>query len=198
MVKGTYPTQYFATDVNGNVSTENGYTVLYKVDDYIAPEISLNTEDTIMHDVKTPYSSVAVTITENYTAQSKLITSKVSNVNANVVGVYTEVYTAEDESGNKATKTRVVKVVDRFAPELLLNSDAYMIHDVNTNYVSRNVSVSDNYSPVSKITVVKTGTVNATVLGTYTETYTATATAQPKFALWKWLTVFLPRFWHLQ
>ncbi len=174
MVKGTYPTQYFATDVNGNVSTENGYTVLYKVDDYIAPEISLNTEDTIMHDVKTPYSSVAVTITENYTAQSKLITSKVSNVNANVVGVYTEVYTAEDESGNKATKTRVVKVVDRFAPELLLNSDAYMIHDVNTNYVSRNVSVSDNYSPVSKITVVKTGTVNATVLGTYTETYTAT------------------------
>jgi len=117
--KGTYPIRYFATDINGNVSPENGYTLQYKVDDFVAPEIELNTQDTIYHDVKTDYISRTVSIRENYSSPLLVKTTRSSNVNENILGEYQEIFTAEDESGNKATKTRVVRVVDRIAPDLL-------------------------------------------------------------------------------
>jgi hypothetical protein len=85
----------------------------------VAPEIELNTPDTIYHDVKTDYVSRSVTIRENYSSPLLVKTSKSSNVNENALGVYQEIFMAEDESGNKTIKTRVVKVVDRIAPDLL-------------------------------------------------------------------------------
>ena len=47
---------YYSTDVHGNKAVEDGYTINYKVDDYIAPEITLNTSDTVVHDVNNYYN----------------------------------------------------------------------------------------------------------------------------------------------
>jgi hypothetical protein len=141
--KGSYPTRYFATDINGNVSPENGYTLIYKVDDFVAPEIELNTQDTIYHDVKTDYVSRSVTIRENYSSPLLVKTTKSSNVNENVLGVYQEVFTAEDESGNKAIRTRVVKVVDRTAPDLLGGNITTCVGD--PFWAMSGLHVIDNY-----------------------------------------------------
>jgi len=45
---------------------------------------------------------------------------------------------------------------------------------VNNPYASRSVTVSDNYYPINKVSVVKTGSVDPYKLGKYVETYTAT------------------------
>lgn len=108
MMRRSYPVQYEATDSNGNKKVLN---IVYRVDDCIPPEISLNTTDTVCHRIATPYYRVAATATDNYYSQGQVsLVLTFSNVNPNVAGLYTEVYEAVDGSGNKTQKTRWVKV----------------------------------------------------------------------------------------
>ncbi len=117
-VRATYPVVYGAKDPSGNEATEQGFTVNYIVDDFIAPNIELNTEDTVIHNVNESYYSRSVTLTDNYYGSSQISLSKTGTVDPYTLGIYVEKYIAADPSGNKATKMRYVKVVDRIAPSL--------------------------------------------------------------------------------
>ena len=81
LVRATYPVSYFAKDIHGNNAVEDGFTVNYRVDDYIAPEITLNTPDTVIHDVNNPYSSQNVSVRDNYSVTSKISIEKSGKVN---------------------------------------------------------------------------------------------------------------------
>ncbi|MBS3916045.1 MAG: DUF5011 domain-containing protein [Bacteroidetes bacterium] len=109
---GTYPITYSCKDLSGNIAIENNYIIEYLVLDLISPVITLNTADTICHQINTPYSSKQITVTDNYDDSSKISITKNGTVNANLGGYYSETYTATDASGNKSSKTRVVKVAD--------------------------------------------------------------------------------------
>lgn len=109
---GMYPIQYFTHDTSGNYSNQNGYTINYLVNDYIAPTIQLNTTDTVYIKVNTPYTSVTPSISDNYWPSNGISILKSGTVNSNQIGVYKEVFTATDNSGNKSSKTRTVIVGD--------------------------------------------------------------------------------------
>ncbi|MBL7810680.1 MAG: DUF5011 domain-containing protein [Bacteroidetes bacterium] len=143
LVRATYPITYFATDPNGNKADEYGFTVNYKVDDFISPEISLNTADTITHDVNTTYSSQQVSVFDNYYPINKISVVKTGKVNPFVLGVYSEKYTATDESGNVGTKTRFVKVVDHEAPGIITSSVNLCVGTYF--WPMSDITVSDNY-----------------------------------------------------
>ena len=59
-VKGNYTATYVARDSSGNVSAPK--VVVYRVDDYIAPVIDLNSAELVYHDVTTTYVPVKVTV----------------------------------------------------------------------------------------------------------------------------------------
>lgn len=116
-VKGVYTATYTAVDAAGNVSAP--MVVRYRVNDYIAPVINLNTFDVVQHDVATTYNSVQPSVSDNYYGVGQVSVVKVSsNVDQNKVGTYTEIYRAVDGSNNISFKTRTVEVVDRYAPIL--------------------------------------------------------------------------------
>lgn len=116
-VKGNYIATYVAKDMYGNTSAPR--VVTYRVDDYIAPVITLNTPDLVYHDVTTPYMSVNPSVSDNYYGTGNLTVTRISsNVNPNVLGTYTEVFKAVDGSNNVTFRTRTVEVVDRQAPIL--------------------------------------------------------------------------------
>jgi len=97
-------------------------------------------------------------------------------VNTAIRATYPVIYTAVDPNGNNADENGYVinyQVDDYIAPVVALNTESNIIHDVNTPYVSRDVTVSDNFYPLNKVSVVKTGSVDPYTLGTYTESYTA-------------------------
>lgn len=115
-VRATYPVTYRAVDPSGNKAVEDGFVMNYRVDDFIAPEIELNTSDTVIHDVNNAYYSRTVTVIDNYYAKSQVSLTRVGKVDAYTLGTYVETYTATDGSGNVTTKQRFIKVVDRIAP----------------------------------------------------------------------------------
>ena len=143
LVRATYPISYFAMDPHGNVSVEEGFVVNYRVDDYIAPEIALNTPDTVIHDVNSPYSSQPVTVFDNYYTSNKVSIERTGKVNSFTLGLYTETFTATDESGNTAVRKRYVKVVDRVAPTLITTS--VNVCAGTPFWAMSDVTVEDNY-----------------------------------------------------
>ncbi len=143
LVRATYPITYNAMDPSGNKADEDGYVINYRVDDYIAPEISLNTADTIVIDVNSAYSSQQVTVFDNYYPANKVSVAKSGIVDAYKLGVYAEKYTATDESGNVGTKTRYVKVVDREAPDIVSSSVSLCVG--TPFWAMSDLIVTDNY-----------------------------------------------------
>ncbi|MCC7298541.1 MAG: DUF5011 domain-containing protein, partial [Bacteroidia bacterium] len=109
---GNYPIQYFAKDTNGNVAWENGYTLIYQVNDYIAPVITQNSPDTICHQINTPFTPDTVNVTDNYYPKNQISLIIKHSVNSNVAGDYMLWYEATDGSGNIGRLGRVIRVSD--------------------------------------------------------------------------------------
>ena len=92
-------------------------------------------------------------------------------VNITVAGAYTLTYNVSDAAGNTAIAvTRTVNVVtDQTAPVIALTGANPVTVAQGSTYVDAGSSVTDNVDTGLIATV--TGTVNTTVLGTYTLTY---------------------------
>ena len=174
LVRRTYPVTYYAVDQSGNQA--DPMVRNYRVDDFIAPVISLNTFDIVEHEVRTPYNSVSASVTDNYYPAGQVSLVKTSsNVNPNVLGTYTEVYEAIDGSGNVSTKTRTVKVVDTKAPRIW----GEIIHGcVGENiWPMWGLSTTDNYyspSQLKPLVEIVNQNVNIWEEGIYTITYRVT------------------------
>jgi hypothetical protein len=149
LVRATYPISYFTVDPHGNTAVEEGFVVNYRVDDFIAPEITLNTADTVVHDVNGPYNSQPVSVYDNYYTSNKVSVEKTGKVNPFTLGLYTETFTATDESGNIAVRKRYVKVVDRVAPTIITTS--VNVCAGTPFWAMSDVSVEDNYYGSSEL-----------------------------------------------
>lgn len=111
-IRTIYPVSYFASDSAGNKAWENGFTINYTVEDAIPPVILLNTNDTVYHQINTPYISVAVAVTDNYFPVKDIVLVKYGTVDANKKGLYPETFVAVDPAGNADTAIRYVRVQD--------------------------------------------------------------------------------------
>jgi PKD repeat protein len=146
--KGSYPVTYTATDGSGNMATP--LLINYIVEDYIAPQISLNTLDTVLHPVGSQYTSVQASVMDNLYGPSEISLRRTSNVNPFVLGLYTETYTATDASGNIAVKTRFVRVVDRSKPRISgLNGSVIKVGVGSSFDALERLIMTDNYDAPS-------------------------------------------------
>ncbi len=153
-IRNTYPIVYRSTDPSGNKATEDGFTVNYRVDDYIAPTIELNTGDTVYHPVNAIYSSRSVSVNDNYYPNTKISVTKVGSVDAYTLGTYVETFTATDESGNSTVKKRFIKVVDQEAPRL--TAPAVSVCIGTPFWANSGLIIKDNYySPSDLMPLVK-------------------------------------------
>ena len=149
-VRATYPIVYKSMDPSGNKALEDGFVLNYRVDDFIAPEIELNTSDTVIHDVNQAYYSRSVTVTDNYYAKTQLSLTKVGKVDGYTLGTYVETFTATDGSGNVTTKQRFIKVVDRIAPTITAPPVSVCIG--TPFWALSGLIVRDNYYSASDLT----------------------------------------------
>ncbi|MSP57346.1 MAG: DUF5011 domain-containing protein [Flavobacteriaceae bacterium] len=174
-IRATYPVTYNSTDPSGNKAVEDGYVLNYRVDDFIAPEIELNTSDTVIHDVNNAYYSRSVTVIDNFYPKSQLSITRVGKVDAYTLGTYVETYTATDGSGNVTTKQRFIKVVDRIAPSITAPSVSVCIGI--PFWAMSGLIVRDNYySAIDLTPLVKVlgHNVNIMEAGVYYINYTLT------------------------
>jgi PKD repeat protein len=171
--KGTYPMLYDATDISGNKAT----TVTYKyiVDDYVGPVINLNTLDTIVWPVNKAYTSVQASTSDNFYDNSQISITRTSNVNPYKLGMYSDVYTATDGSGNVTVRTRYIRVVDNDAP--VIKGSAMNVGLFSTVNAAEGLTITDNYDAPTALMprlVVLSNNLNTYAEGLYSVTFQVT------------------------
>lgn len=102
----------FSSSILSSVTTINQTTN----PDTVKPVITIKGSNPVTVSLKSTYNDTGATATDNVDGD---LTSKITvtnNVNTNMVGTYTVVYTVSDSSGNIATTSRTVNVVNNTAP----------------------------------------------------------------------------------
>jgi hypothetical protein len=144
--------------------------------DTTKPTVTLNGASTITLEQGQTYNEQGATVKDNF--NQNLTAQITGSINTNNVGTYTITYNATDSSGNQATPvTRSVvvvarEVVDTIAPVISLNGSSSVNHSVGTNYSDPGATAQDNKD--ASVSVNVTGSVNTSVIGTYTIRYRAT------------------------
>src|SRR5207247_6226535 len=108
---GAYTLTYTATDPSGNSAR---VTRSVNVVDTTKPVIALNGTDSLTVECHSSFTDPGATATDACAGSLAVTTS--GSVNANTPGAYTLTYTATYPSGNSATVTRSVNVVDPTTP----------------------------------------------------------------------------------
>ena len=168
-VVGTYTVTFTSTDTNGNVGTE---TREFMVKDTTAPEITVDDENNKyemeVHGTKPEFKATA---TDNYDEHVDVVVT--DDINVDVVGTYTVIFTSTDTNGNVATETREFKVVDTTPPVITVDDEnnKYTM-EVHGEKPEFKATATDNYD--EEVTVKITNTIDRTNVGTYTVTFTAT------------------------
>ena len=121
-----------------------------------------------------PVYTANVTAVDNFdgTITSKILVNSAA-VNLAVPGVYTVTYTVEDLSGNVATASITVTVVDNTDPVITVTSGiSYVLADPAPNYTAGVTATDDVDGDITADIEVNSTAVILTVVGVYTITYT--------------------------
>ena len=161
-----YTIIYMATDIAGNEAT---LTRRVTVIDVIPPVITLNGEANVTVVEGDVYEELGATAIDDVDANVSVAIS--GNVDTLVVGQYTVTYTAIDSAGNRATLTRTVNIVDVTPPNITLNGEANITLEQNAVYTELGATALDGVD--GNVSVTITGTVDTSIVGSYTIIYTA-------------------------
>ena len=159
---GTYLVSYMATDASGNASTVTRSVV---VRDTTPPTLVPPGDVTV--EATGPTTPVAL---GTPTASDNVgVTSIGSNAPpAFPVGVTVVTWTAQDAAGNIAAATQVVKVTDKTAPVITLTGPAALTLEAGVDaYLEQGATAADIVDGNLSAAIVRTGTVNTLVVGTY-------------------------------
>ncbi len=171
--KGTYTLNYNSKDVSGNSADTKTYK--YLVDDYVGPNIVLNTLDTIVWQVNKPYTPVAASTYDNFYDNSQVSLVRTSTVVFYKLGLYYDEYTATDGSGNITVRRRFIRVIDDVAP--VLNGLPMNVGLWSNIDPSTGLTITDNYDAPAVLRPrlkVLFNNLNTYVEGLYAVTYELT------------------------
>ena len=171
---GTYAVTYNVTDGSGNVSNTLNFNI--EVKDTTKPSINVVGADTLTFEVFTNYVDPVPTATDNFYTNVTVSSSSAPTFNKNVVGTYVITYTSTDGSGNTATKTRVIKIVDTQSPVISLKGGSIIVWSLGKPWVDPGVQIVDNYYSETVLLPLMSSTTNldVTVQGSYEICYQVT------------------------
>jgi hypothetical protein len=156
-----------------NNLSDDGYN------DNIPPIISINGSSSVTVELGTAYSDAGASANDAFHGSTTVSSS--GSVDTNVVGTYTITYTATDLSGNTATASRTVTVVDTTKPVVTVTGEATVTHELGETYTDAGATATDASGDVTVVTSGETyldqaGSefVDAGTIGSYTITYTST------------------------
>ncbi len=168
-VLDVYVITFSAIDAAGNNAIPVTRTITV-IADTIAPVITLNDTSTVEIFVGTNYTDAGATALDN--VDGLVTVSSSGAVDTTISGSYEITYRAVDNAGNTTVLKRTVNVIaDTLAPMISLNGNANIDIIKGLSYVEAGATATDNKD--GSVAVSISGTVDTSVLDTYTITYTA-------------------------
>ncbi|RYD83365.1 MAG: choice-of-anchor D domain-containing protein [Sphingobacteriales bacterium] len=142
------------------------FTVKANVMDTVKPMVVLNGNNVDTLEVNSVFNDLGVNVTDNHTKNIKNTVSgtyyaSFPNGKATKTGSYDVIYTAADSTGNTASITRKIVVVDTQAPDITINGEQNISVCRWSSYTDEGYIVTDNYDKTTDITVTEEGSFKA-------------------------------------
>ncbi len=172
------------TETNCQIGLTGGGVVA----DTTAPVITLNGAAQISIIKGQSFTDPGATATDDRDGTLTVVTS--GSVDTSKAGTYTITYTATDNAGNSASKTRTVIVTlgaDTVKPVITLKGASQISINKGQTFTDPGATATDDRD--GTLTVVTSGTVDTSKAGTYTITYTATDNAGNSTSINRTVTV---------
>ena len=169
-VTGDFGTVSVYCPYHGYMGGENllVYDSQYAIQDTTPPTITILGDNPSNVEVGSTFSDPGVTV---YDQDGSSTYTTTGTVDTNVLGTYALTYTATDNSGNQATATRTVNVVDTTTPVITLIGDSQVNIEVGSAYTDAGATATDNYDGDLSSQIVVVNNVDVNMLGSYTVTY---------------------------
>lgn len=174
LTEGSFTITYDVTDAAGNAAITASRSVI--VGDATPPIVTLLGSPIVQQELGVAYVDAGATASDNTGGD---LTANIviggDTVDTNTVGDYTITYQVADGSGNSSSiVTRLVEVADRTIPIITLTGSNPLQHEVGSIYTDPGATANDNIDNdiTGRIGVI--GSVNASVVGTYTLNYNVT------------------------
>ncbi|SHN23391.1 immunoglobulin-like domain-containing protein [Gracilibacillus kekensis] len=168
------PNSFEDVEITGKVGDVEASSI-YKISDVIAPEIDLNGDNKMTIEAGYPFEDPGVKkVSDN---SGEILTEDVEvsgEVDISQLGTYEIIYSVEDSSGNVATVTRKVYVVDTEQPVITLNGEKELTIEVGDQYVETGAEATDNLDGNISDELEIVGEVDTSTIGTYEVTYNIT------------------------
>lgn len=143
-----------------------------KIVDSTPPEITLEGGEVVNQSYTKQYEELGVTAIDNYDGD---ITANITTEENKIDETKTEItYTVSDASGNTATKTRTVNIIDDIPPIITLKGYEKMSIIKGNQYKEQGAKAVDEKDGDLTSSIQIEGTVDTSKLGTYTINYKAT------------------------
>ena len=169
-VTGDFGTLSVYCPYHGYMGGENifVYDSQYAIQDTTPPTVTILGDNPATVEVGSTFNDPGATV---YDQDGTSTYTTTGTVDTNLVGTYTLTYTAVDNSGNQATATRTVSVVDTTAPVITLLGSSQVNVEVGSIYTDAGATATDNYDGDLTSQLVVVNNVDVNTLGSYTVTY---------------------------
>ncbi|SEM14274.1 protein of unknown function [Aquimarina amphilecti] len=165
---GEYIITYSVSDSSGN-TTEVTRTV--NVVDNTSPVITLEGTNPFLVNVGNVFNDPGANASDNVDGNLTSEINTSGTVDVNTPGDYILTYTVEDSSGNTATITRTVRVIDNVAPVITLIGSSSITIPQGGSFTDPGATASDNIDGNLTSQIATTSNVNLNIPGTYTIRY---------------------------
>jgi Domain of unknown function (DUF5011) len=165
---GTYYVDYNYTDASGNTGATQ--TRIVTVTDQTAPLVSLNGSSIITILLYTNYIDSGALWSDNIDGSGTIAFPLSWSVQTWVIGTYVLTYSHTDKARNTGSVTRTVHVVSWNMPMITLNGSGTMTLPYQSSYLESGAIYYDSEDGTWIVSMIS-GSVNATITGTYVITY---------------------------
>ncbi|XID93377.1 immunoglobulin-like domain-containing protein [Paenibacillaceae bacterium WGS1546] len=166
---GTYTLSYDVSDTAGNAAATVTRTVY--VQDTQPPVLTLLGDPAMSVPVGAAFADPGAQATDAYYGDISDRIVVTGTVDTSQAGEHTLRYSVEDPSGNAASVIRNVYVYDGDEPAIYLKGSNPMTVEANSPFVDPGATAQDVQDGDLSASIIVTGTVDPSTLGTYTLTY---------------------------
>jgi predicted extracellular nuclease len=169
LTRGTHVIGLTVDDGFGAAATSS---ITITVVDITPPVITLSGPDPLVHEAATPFVDPGASALDACDGARPV--TAISNVKANVPGGYGITYSALDISGNNATASRTVSVVDTTRPVVTIVGPNPFTVECHGTFIDPGATALDTVAGNLTAGIVVAGAVDTSVVGSYALTYSAT------------------------
>ena len=171
---GSYTIDYSISDATGNSASVTRTVVVYQ--DTTAPIITLTGSSTIYLEAGVTFTDPGATAEDDEDGDITSSITTSGTADSSIAGTYTIVYSVMDSGDNSASVTRTIVVPDTTAPVIALTGSTINLY-VGATFTDPGATASDNEDGNLTSSIITSGSVDTSTVGTYSITYSVSDAA---------------------